>query len=107
MRSLARISSYRVVGPRASEFPLTMLRRADSWPSTDDDATAIHRTLLPELLHKGDGPTTVLLSTHHPLDGLTFLQCAQRWASFGWRVWVRDPKVPGEWVEYAADVFYA
>lgn len=89
-----KLFHYVVTGSRG-HFPLDMLRYAESYPSTTDDANII------ETLIRGDDrsrlPRTVAirLGTPHEPDGYLFISPTERWASFGWKV-ITDERAAGD-----------
>lgn len=67
------IIAYTVTG--VLPFPVDMVRYDQAWPSSQDDADRVERSIKREI----DGPVSVRInSVRAPTIG--------RWASFGWEV---------------------
>jgi len=81
--------TYAVTAGRTAVFPMDMLRYAESFPATSEAGTAIERTFATDREPPAMRPQ-IELTTYLDPRGMAFYQSASRWASFGWRVLVRN-----------------
>lgn len=76
-----------VYGGRCLPFPLPMLRFAEAWPATDDDAMKIERAVRGEWRADDESQAIDLYTGQNDVARIF---SAKRWASFGWRVGESD-----------------
>lgn len=76
-----------VVGGRCAPFPLPMLRFAEAWPATDDDAMKIERSVIG---HWDQVPDRQTIDLYTGQSHAGRIMSERRWASFGWQVLEED-----------------
>jgi hypothetical protein len=81
-------SRYTITAPRSRHFPLDMLRYAESFPATTDDANLIEG-LIERNTERLPRDVVINLRTGIKFNSACFAQACDRWKSFGWRV-IRD-----------------
>jgi hypothetical protein len=82
MMKVEHFYSYTVVGHRALEFPMDMLRFAEAWPAGPDDAAQIELSFHHD--DTADQPKGRRVHLFSRADPERMIRA--RWESFGWRI---------------------